>query len=92
MISTVCLEAKSLKQLGQLAIDNVGECVGIRWQLTGSQGYRRAAVYYAHVFPESQREALEKLDGMFDEPEGEDDAEEDDEGPEDEDDSAEEEE
>ena len=48
MISTVRLEAKSLKQLGQLAIDHVGECVGVRWHPTGSRGYRRAAVYFRY--------------------------------------------
>lgn len=48
MISTVRLEAKSLKQLGQLAIDHVGECVGVRWQATDSRGYRRAAVYFRY--------------------------------------------
>ena len=48
MVTSVRLDARSLKQLGQLAIDQVGECVGVRWQPTGSQGYRRAAVYFRY--------------------------------------------
>jgi hypothetical protein len=48
MTISVRLDARSLKQFGQLAIDLVGECVGVRWQPIGSQGHRRAAVYFRY--------------------------------------------
>ncbi|MBC8075242.1 MAG: hypothetical protein H7Y32_04130 [Chloroflexales bacterium] len=31
-----------------LAIEQVGECVGVRWQPTGSRGYRRATIYFRY--------------------------------------------
>jgi hypothetical protein len=49
MTITVRLDARSLRQLGQLATDRVGECVGVRWQPIGSQGHRRAAVYFRYL-------------------------------------------
>jgi hypothetical protein len=48
MTITVRLDARSLKQLGQLATDHVGECVVVRWQPIGNQGHRRAAVYFRY--------------------------------------------
>ena len=47
MSSYVTLQAKSLKHLGQLAIEQVGECVGIRWWPT--RAYRGAAVYFRYL-------------------------------------------
>ena len=49
MSSFVTLQAKSLKALGQLAIEQIGECVGIRWQQTDSRGYRRAWIYFRYL-------------------------------------------
>jgi hypothetical protein len=48
MTISVRLDARSLKQLGLLATDLVGECVGVRWQPIGSQSHRRAAVYFRY--------------------------------------------
>lgn len=48
MTPFISLEAKSLKQLGQLAVDHIGECVGIRWQPCTTGSYRRAAIYFRY--------------------------------------------
>lgn len=43
------LPSNSLKMIGTLAIEQVGEVVGIRWRQVGTEGMRSARVYFRYL-------------------------------------------
>jgi hypothetical protein len=65
MTITVRLDARSLKRLGQLAIDHIGECVGVRWQPIGNQGHRRTSVYLRYRDAASSFARLARRQGFL---------------------------
>ena len=49
MTFTQLLPSNSLRAVGTLAIEQVGEVVGIRWRQVGTQGRRSASVYFRYL-------------------------------------------